>query len=263
MRHIRRIARNPMAAIEQQFLVEIFAVRQHHAALSRRDDLDWVKAEHRHIRECATSNLRIEIVCSDSMRRIFRYGKTILLSKCMNALHITRLPSQMNRNDHLRKLSFRLCLAKLFFQAIGTHIVRLFINIDEIHIRAAITGAIRRSHKRDRTRPQNIVFSHPSSEARDMERGRGIRHCHSVLCPAIVRNTALKPLDRRTLCQKVRTKNRLDRLDVRLIDILSPIIYHGFISLSSSMVKKCEFEPESYEKPSGTRFPSSPNAFFP
>ena len=127
-----------MAAIEAQFFIESGIIRQDHAAFPRRNNLDGMKAEHRHIRKSAAPDLRIEILRPHCMGGILRDGKAIFIGESTNTAHIAGLSSKMNRNDHLRKLPLSLRHAEFFLQEVCTHVVGFRINIDKVNITAAV-----------------------------------------------------------------------------------------------------------------------------
>ena len=113
-------------------------IRQDHAALPRRNNLNGMKAEHCHIRKSATPDLRAEIIRPHCMRCILRDDKAIFIGECTNAAHITGLPRKMNWNDHLWNLPLCLCCAEFILQKVCIHVVCFRINIDKVNIAAAV-----------------------------------------------------------------------------------------------------------------------------
>ena len=113
-------------------------IRQDHAAFPCRNNLNGMKAEHRHIRKSTAPDLRAEIIRPHCMRGILHDGKAIFIGECTNAAHITGLPRKMNRNDHLWKFPLSLCRAEFILQEVCIHVVGFRINIDKVNIAAAV-----------------------------------------------------------------------------------------------------------------------------
>ena len=105
----------------------------------------------------------------------------------------------MHGNDNLRQSALPLRLLQLLLQCRGAHVVGIFINIDEVHIRTAVACTVRRGDKGNRTRPEEVAFPKTCRKAGDMKRRGCVTDSHCIFYTAVCRDALLKALDRRSL----------------------------------------------------------------
>lgn len=260
--HLRRVAGHAVAAQAAQMVRQLRAVGQDHAALGAGDDFHRMKAEHRHRREFAAAHRPPGIGRAHRVGGILDQHEAITLRQLRHGAHVAALPGKRHRHHHLGQAARAFGGLELVRQRPGIHVPGVRVDIDEVHLGAAITSAVGRGEEGIGRGPQPVSRPQAGGQAGDVQGRRGIAHRHAMAGLAASGHGLLEAFDGRPLGQPVGPQHRDHRINVRLVETLAPVGNHaGNLACSSAIwptERKCGLVSERYSNASPTGRPCSP-----
>ena len=197
--HFVRIARDAVRPQQRDFVRQIRAVGQAHGALAGGDDFHGMETEHSDVAVLPAAHCAAAITCAHRVRCVFNHGHAVFVRQLLNRRHVARFAAQMHR-QHFGQPPCGFGARQFFRQCVRRQIPRLRVDIDKIHVRAAIQRTVGRSDKRGRRGPQQVARPQAQRQTRQMQRGGGIAHGHGMLRAAIIRQRLLERGHAAALC---------------------------------------------------------------
>ena len=190
--HFVRITRDAVRPQQRDFVRQIRAVGQAHAALAGGDDFHGMETEHGDVAVLPAAHRAAAITCAHCVRSVFNHRHAVFVGQPLNRCHIARFAAQMHRHQNFRQPPCGFGARQFFRQCIRRQIPRLRVDIDKIHVRAAIQRTVGRSDKRGRRCPQQVARPQAQRQTRQMQCGGGIAHGNGMLRAAIIRQRLLE-----------------------------------------------------------------------
>jgi len=192
-------------------------------ALGGGDDLHRVEAEHRDVAVLAIADGLALVAAADRMRGVLNDLEAIALPQCMDGCHLAGLAAQVHRHHHLGQPALAGGDFKFVSQCLHRHVVAARVDVDEVHVGAAVAGAVGRCQEGDRRGPQHITRPQAEGHAGDVQRAGGAVDRHAVAGTGQLGDALFKCRNRRPLGQEVRPQHCHHGGDVGLGNVLPTV----------------------------------------
>ena len=189
-----------------------------------------MEAEDGNVAVAAVADGPVAVGCSHRVRGILDDLEAIAAGHLRDRPHVSALTSQVHGHHHFRQPPIPRRRFQLLRQPLDGHVVRCWIDVDEIDPSAAIKRAIGARDEGDRTGPQQVARTKAERQAGDVQRRSSIANRDSVCRTAISRERLLEPRHRRTLGQEIGLQHFDDRVDIGRVDRLAAVGNHDAIS---------------------------------